>query len=54
MDKKQPVFNIPESVKIVFFIENGVQCWSLDEDDIEMCMRRGYPFKVVKYGTDVQ
>jgi hypothetical protein len=38
-----------DEVSIVYFVENGVQCWSLDLDDVDMCERRGYPYTVVKY-----
>lgn len=50
MDEK---IKIHEEVKIVYYIENGVQCWSLDLDDIEMCKRRGYPYIVAVYDLGV-
>jgi hypothetical protein len=44
-NKVQPYDEVP----IVYFIENGEQCWSLDLYDVDMCERRGYPYAVVKY-----
>jgi hypothetical protein len=38
-----------KEVKIVYYIEDGMECWSLDLDDIEMCKRRGYPYVVAVY-----
>lgn len=42
-----------EEVSVVYYIENGEQCWSLDLDDIEMCKRRGYPYVVAVYWLGV-
>lgn len=44
---------VHEEVKIVYYIENGEQCWSLDLDDIEMCKRRGYPYVVASYDLGI-
>ena len=44
---------LQEEVKIVYYIEDGVQCWSLDLDDVEMCKRRGYPYVVAVYNLGV-
>lgn len=38
-----------ETVQILFFIENGEQCWTLNVEDVEKCKRRGYPYKIVEY-----
>jgi hypothetical protein len=38
-----------KEVKILYYIEAGEQCWSLDLDDIEKCKRRGYPYFVASY-----
>jgi hypothetical protein len=44
-----------EKMKIVYYIENGEQHSSLDLDDVEMCIRRGYPYVVAVYvlGSDL-
>lgn len=44
---------VQEEVKILYYIENGVQCWTLDLDEIEMCKRRGYPYVVAVYDLGV-
>jgi hypothetical protein len=36
-------------VDILYFIEDGVPCWTLDLDEVETCKRRGYPYRVVSY-----
>jgi hypothetical protein len=51
MSKDETVFDIPDTVKIVFFIEDGVQCWSIYQEDIEKCQRRGYQHTVVEYAA---
>lgn len=38
-----------DEVKILYYIEGGEQCWSLDLDDVDMCQRRGYPYVVAVY-----
>jgi hypothetical protein len=49
MSEAVPVFNIPDTVKIVFFVQDGEECWSIYKEDIEKCQRRGYPYRVVEY-----
>jgi hypothetical protein len=51
MNKAETVFDIPDTVKIVFFIEDGVQCWSIYQEYIEKCQRRGYQHKVIEYAA---
>jgi hypothetical protein len=45
--------NLHEEVKIVYYIKDGVQCWSLDLNDIEMCKRRGYHYVVAVYDLGI-
>ena len=46
---KMADIEIPETVQILLFIENGEQCWTLNVEDVEKCKRRGYPYKIVEY-----
>lgn len=47
-----PVFYIPDTVKIVFYVQDGVQCWTLDTDEITTFDRRGWPYRVVEYAQN--
>ena len=40
---------IQPSVQVVYYIENGEPCWTLDLSYVEKCKRRGYPYKVIEY-----
>lgn len=40
---------INDQVKILYFVEDGQTCWSLDLDDVDTCERRGYPYTIVTY-----
>ena len=40
---------IREEIQILYFVEDGESCWTLDLDEVEMCERRGYPYTIVTY-----
>ena len=42
-----------KEVSILYYIEDGEQCWTLDLDDVDMCKRRGYPYVIVEYQNKV-
>ena len=42
---------IPETVQVLFFIENGEQCWTLDLSQEDKFKRRGYEYKIVDYAA---
>ena len=45
--------DVEPSVQVVYYIEDGEQCWTLDLDYVEKCERRGYPYEVIEYKTVV-
>lgn len=44
--------NTPNTIRVIYFEENGHLCSSLDIDDLKTCIRRGYPYKVVTYNKN--